>query len=235
MKWGGWAVGVPTALCLSFAFTSAAASPVETDGAAAVPIVAVEPAPSTDSTAPAPAPPTPSSTLPAGTPIFVMLDQDLSTVTAQLGDRFPVIVLHDVVDQNMIVIPKGTPGFGEVTFTSKKGAFGRPGIIGIALRHLQLGDRQVALSGRYREEGQSNAGATAAAYVAVGIFSGFIKGKTGLIPKGRELKARTGEAIAFTPGATAVALPSADPAIPATAEPTTTQPAATTENLADNH
>ncbi len=29
-------------------------------------------------------------------------------------------------------------------------------------------------------------------------FSGFVKGKPGVIPKGRELKARTGEAIAYT-------------------------------------
>lgn len=135
-------------------------------------------------------------------------------MTAVLGDRFSVVVLHDVVDQDTVVIPQGTTGYGEVTFTTNKGGFGKPGIIGIALRHLQLGDRQVALSGRYREEGQSKAGVTAATYFAVGVFAGFIKGKPGIIPKGRELKARTGEAIAFTPGLSAVAPPRAGPAIP---------------------
>lgn len=172
----------------------------------------------------------PVVTLPVGSPVFVMLDQDLSTMTAAIGDRFPVVVLNDVIDQDTVVIPKGTTGYGEVTFTTNKGSFGKPGIIGIALRHLQLADRQVALSGRYREEGQSKAGATAATYFAVGVFAGFIKGKPGVIPRGRELKARTGEAIVFTPGlaatlpppppaATLVVADAPDPTVSVAAEP----------------
>lgn len=148
-------------------------------------------------------------------------------MTAMLGDRFPVVVLHDVVDRDTIVIPQGATGYGEVTFTTNKGGFGKPGIIGIALRHLQLGDRQVALSGRYREEGQNKNGATAATYFAVGVFAGFIKGKPGVIPRGRELKARTGEAIVFTPGVPAIApVPVSVPAI--------AEPAAAPETPTDN-
>ncbi|WP_447761911.1 hypothetical protein [Sphingopyxis panaciterrae] len=187
---------------------------------------AADPAPSPEPEAP------PSATLVAGTPVVVMLDQDLSTTTAMLGDRFPVIVLHDVIDRNTVVIPQGATGYGEVTFTTNKGSFGKPGIIGIALRHLQLGDRQVALSGRYREEGRNKNGATAATYFAVGVFAGFIKGKPGLIPRGRELKARTGEAIVFTPGVPAVAPVPIAIGAPAIAEPATA-PETPTENSAE--
>lgn len=231
MRFWGVAAGLSAAVCWNIALTaSALAQPIVVDvpaspamDGAALPSIAIAPA-----ELPA------AATLAAGTPLFVQLDQDLSTMTAALGDRFPVVVLHDVVDRDTVVIPQGARGYGEVTFTTNKGGFGKPGIIGIALRYLQLGDRQVALSGRYREEGQSKAGATAATYFVVGPFAGFIKGKPGIIPKGRELKARTGEAIAFTPGVSAIAPPFAGPAIPAATGPATTEPAAPTENLADN-
>ena len=154
--------------------------------------------------APAPSPPASNTTmkhnasLSAGTPVYVMLNDEISTITSRVGDQFGVTVLYDVVDYNYVVIPAGTTGYGEVTFSTNKGAFGKPGILGISLRRLTLGDRQVALDGRYREEGQNKNGATAATWLAVGVFSGFIKGKPGVIPKGRELKGRTGEVIDYS-------------------------------------
>ncbi len=141
------------------------------------------------------------SKLPAGTPVIVMLDQEISTKTSKAGDKFQVTVLHDVVEGATIVIPKGTTGIGEVTFATNNGGFGKPGILSISLRQLELNGAKVLLDGRYREEGANKNGATAATWFAVGVFSGFIKGKPGVIPKGRELKARTGEDIAFVAGA----------------------------------
>lgn len=218
MRWGGMAAGLSAAAWWSTA-----------GGTAQPQTASIPPAPAI--VAPAPSPESrPAATLASGTPVVVMLDQDLSTMTAMLGDRFPVVVLHDVVDRDTIVIPKGATGYGEVTFTTNKGGFGKPGIIGIALRRLQLGDRKIALSGRYREEGANNNGATAATFFAVGVFAGFINGKPGVIPRGRELKARTGEAIVFTPGRAAtlptppataalVVAEAPDPAISVAAEP----------------
>jgi hypothetical protein len=156
---------------------------------------------------PAPVPsnlvvPTPtarSSKLPAGTPVVVMTNGELSTKASKAGDRFQVTVLHDVTEGSTVVIPKGTIGNGEVTFATNNGGFGKPGILSISLRDLDLNGAKVLLDGRYREEGANKNGATAATWFAVGVFSGFIKGKPGVIPKGRELKARTGEDIAFSP------------------------------------
>ncbi|WP_156417095.1 hypothetical protein [Sphingopyxis sp. H050] len=199
MRLGGVAAGISAAVCWSFAGAASAAEPVVAD-APAVPAVEADSIPAA---AIRPDVPTIVATLPAGTVLFVMLDADLSTMTAKLGDRFPVVVVHDVIDRDTVVIPKGAPGYGEVTFTTNKGAFGKPGIIGITLRQMQIGDRQVALSGRYREEGANKDGATAATMFAVGVFSALIKGKPGVIPRGRELKARTGEPIAFTVGVSA--------------------------------
>lgn len=149
----------------------------------------------------APATATSDSTAPlvlrAGTPVVVVLNDDLSTRTSQVGDRFRVTVLNDVSDQGAVVIPKGTTGYGEVTFSTDNGAFGKPGILGISLRYLDLNGSQVALDGRYRQEGKDGDGAAAATMFAVGIFAGLVKGKPSFIPKGRELRARTGDDIPF--------------------------------------
>ena len=146
--------------------------------------------------------------LPAGTPVLVMLNDELATGSSHVGDIFGVTVLNDVTLGKTIVIPKGTTGTGDVTFASNKGGFGKPGILSISLRFLDLQGKKFALDGRYREEGKNNNGATAATWFAVGIFSGFIKGKVGVIPKGRELRARTGEDIPVT-------IASPEPASPA--------------------
>ncbi len=136
--------------------------------------------------------------LPAGTTVIVTLDQDVSTKENKLGDNFGVTVLYDVLHNDAIAIPKGTKGHGELTFLSKKGAFGKPGIIGISLRQLELNGKQYILDGRYREEGGHNSGGAATAVFAVGILGGLVvTGKTGAIPEGRELKARTGEDISY--------------------------------------
>lgn len=141
-----------------------------------------------------------------------MLNQELTTKTAKIGDTFTVTVLHDVMVGDTIVIPKGAIGHGEITFAADKGGFGRAGMLMIALRTMELGDRKVLLDGRYREEGTNNNGATVATWIAVGVFSGFIKGKSGTIPRGRELKARTGEEIGFVPGSAPPPIPAAPPA-----------------------
>lgn len=139
--------------------------------------------------------------LPGGTPLKVMLNTELNTKQNRTGDTFDVTVLEDVVQDGTIVIPKGAIGHGEIIFAADRGGFGKAGLIYIALRRLDLGDKSVLLDGRFREEGKDKNGATAATYFAVGVFAGFIKGKPGTIPKGRELQARTGEPIDFVVGA----------------------------------
>lgn len=155
-----------------------------------------------------PADPQARSVLPSGTVVYVTLEEDLSTTSAALGQVFRVTVSQDVVAEGTAVIPAGAEGWGEVTFVSRRGGFGKPGIIGISLREMTLGGETFALDGRYREEGKNNGNASAATFFAVGIFAGLIKGGPGDIPRGRELKARTGEDIPFV-------LDAAPPAVPA--------------------
>lgn len=152
------------------------------------------------------------SSLAAGAIVMVALDDDLTTKTAHVGNRFNVTVTDDVVEQGIVVIPKGTTGFGEVTFVTGKGGFGKQGILGIALRFLDLDGRQVMLDGHYREEGRGNDGAAAATMFAVGIFAIAVQGKGAVIPKGRVLKAHTGEDVTYSMTPPAAIIPASAPA-----------------------
>ena len=163
--------------------------------AAFLPILSIASGPASPAAAQAPA--STGSVLPSGTTVYVVLDEDLSTATAVVGDRFRVVVSQDVIAEGTTVIPRGAVGWGEVTFVSNRGGFGKSGILGISLRTLELGGRNIALDGRYREEGTSRDGATVATFFVAGVFAGLIKGGDGGIPRGRELKARIGENLDF--------------------------------------
>lgn len=152
-------------------------------------------------------PPVQTAVLPMFTPLKVMLNEELSSQDSVLGDPFTVTVLEDVVSKGTVVIPAGAIGHGEVTFATTRGGFGKPGILGISLRTLELDDDLFLLDGRYREEGKNKNGTVAATWLAVGVFSGFIKGRAGFIEQGRELRAKTGEDIRFVIGQDAIAPP----------------------------
>lgn len=162
------------------------------------PVLGVPAAPIAPAVAAAPPAPIQRLILPAGTPLTVVVNDSLSSQSNQVGDRFQVAVAEDVSDNGVVVIPKGTIGYGEVTFSTSKGGWGKGGILGITLRYLELNGETVELDGRYREEGKQRDGAASATMFAVGIFAALVKGGASAIPKGRLLKAHTATDISYT-------------------------------------
>lgn len=138
----------------------------------------------------------------SGTTVMVSLDDDLSTQGTKVGTPFTASVVEDVKCDDVVAIPRGAKAHGEVTFSSDRGAFGRPGILGISLRTLDVAGRPVELRGTYRETGKEPEAAVAVTTAMVGIFSGFIKGRSSVIPHGRVLRARLGEDLTVGPATT---------------------------------
>ena len=182
-----------------------------------------------DSAQPAPAQ---RLVLPSGAPLTVVVNNALSSQSNHVGDRFQVAVAEDVSENGVVVIPKGTIGYGEVTFSTSKGGWGKGGILGIALRYLELNGETVELDGRYREEGRQRDGAASATMFAVGIFAALVKGGASAIPKGRLLQAHTASDISYVaatlPASTSIRSVAATEARPATSSapaPTPMNPA----------
>jgi hypothetical protein len=166
-----------------------------------------------------------STALPANTEIMVSMNEELTTKGGRIdeGHRFGLTVVHDVTVGDFVVIPRGTPAFGEVTWKTGKGAFGKSGKMDIELRYIDLNGRRIPVSGKYRQEGEGNTVATIGGVLLAGVFAGFVTGKSARIPQGRELKAFTIDALPVALPARAAA-PAAVQAVPV-ADPAAAPPA----------
>ncbi|AKM06131.1 hypothetical protein AM2010_37 [Pelagerythrobacter marensis] len=137
------------------------------------------------------APPQPKTVLPAGTEIPLKMTQDVTTKGRgwEEGDQFNLAVAAPVMLGDFVVIPAGTKGVGRITWLTSRGAFGKSGKMDIELEYLELSGRRINIDGTYRQEGDGATLATVGGVIVAGLFAGFITGKSGTIPQGRELTA----------------------------------------------
>jgi len=135
----------------------------------------------------------------SGTPITLAMAEEVNSSTHREGDTFRLTVLNDVMIGNTVVIPRGTPGSGEVTWRTGKGAFGKSGKMEVSLRYIDLNGQHIPVTGDFRQEGEGNTIATGVGIIAVGVFAGFITGKRARLPVGRELMAQLAQSVPFNP------------------------------------
>lgn len=67
----------------------------------------------------------PRVTVPAGTELVFEMRQDITSKTAQRGDRFPLRLAQDLRVDSHLLVPAGTPAVGEVVHADR--ARRRPG------------------------------------------------------------------------------------------------------------
>lgn len=133
--------------------------------------------------------------LPANTEVAVTLNSEVNSKKMKKGAKFDVSVARDVMIGSYVVIPRGTPGRGEITYRTGKGAFGKSAKMEIDVRTITLNGRDIPISGHYRQEGAGNTGATVAAVATVWVAAPFITGRSAVFEAGRELKAFTVESL----------------------------------------
>ncbi len=138
-----------------------------------------------------------TAVLPAGTEVKLRTAQELTTKgdTWQENDTFVMTVAQDVYYEGYVVIPRGSRATGRVTFLTSKGMFGKSGKMDIEIEYVEVAGRTIKLDGTYRQEGEGNTLATVGGVVLVGVFGGFITGKSARIPQGRELTAIVEESV----------------------------------------
>lgn len=131
--------------------------------------------------------------LPANTEILLSMNQEVTSKGDgwNEGDTFNLSVMHDVMHDGYVVIPRGSRGVGRITWMTSKGMFGKSGKMDIELEYVEVNGQRIDVSGTYRQEGEGNTLATVGGVVLVGVFGGFITGRSAVIPRGRELLAHT--------------------------------------------
>jgi hypothetical protein len=100
---------------------------------------------------------------------------------------------------SQVAIARGAVGHGAVTFVARRGGYGKAGLLAITLHDIDVNGTQFLLNGHFQEDGARRNGTAEAVFFAVGVASLLVKGDQAIIPRGRVLKARTGEAIPCIP------------------------------------
>lgn len=139
---------------------------------------------------------TTGAVLPTNTEIVVKLNSELNSKKARPGDTFVASVASDVMLGNMVVIPRGTPANGVITYRTGKGSFGKSAKMNYEIRSIELNGQRIPVTGQYRQEGSGNTGAAVGAVAAAGLIGGlFVTGRSAVIPAGHELKVHTNVAV----------------------------------------
>jgi hypothetical protein len=134
--------------------------------------------------------------VPAHTEMVLRLDEEIASDRARVGQTVAVSVARDVIVDGAVLIPRGAPGVGAVTFRTGKGAFGKSGKLDIELRSVEVAGRSVPVVGRYHAAGDGRTGETIGTIIVGGVVAGaFVTGHNAVFEEGRQFTAFTGEAI----------------------------------------
>lgn len=128
--------------------------------------------------------------LPADTPVALRLLEPVGSDTHVRGAHFKMVVAEDVVADERVVIPAGTPADGQVIHANKSGIFGKPGELTITSRSVSLGDRTIRLHALLSRIGTDHT-RLAANLILVPLVPLFVHGKGIVVPADSEVVAKT--------------------------------------------
>ena len=120
-----------------------------------------------------------------GTAVPLVFAADVSSKTAQVGDKIPMTLAEDLKADGVVVARKGTPAVATVTEVDKTGMGGAPGEVFFQVDSLQAGSVLIKLHGGAAKQGQDEHGTSMGLMfvpvVPVGIF---VHGKNAEIKQG---------------------------------------------------
>jgi hypothetical protein len=136
-----------------------------------------------------------ASVLPAHTEVALTLDGELTSQGRKVGDTFRLSVSRDVVSGSTVVIPKGTPATGVITYRTGKGTLGKSAKIEVEIRSIDLAGRTIAMSGKQRRAGKGNGAATVGMLLLLGPLAAGVTGTSARYKAGTAFTAYTAEPI----------------------------------------
>lgn len=144
-------------------------------------------------------------TLPADTVFKISLNEEISSKVNVEGDIVHFTVQEDVLQDGVLVLPRGAQGSGVVTKVSRPKFFGRSGSLEISFNQVFSIDAEeipTVLGPESQEKLKMEAAAVGASAVGalalgpIGLVGGlFVKGKDAEMPAGTELYIQTQQAV----------------------------------------
>jgi len=125
-----------------------------------------------------------------GTAVPFVIASDVSSKTAEVGDRISLTLAEDLTAGDVVVARKGTPAVATVTEVDKTGMAGAPGEVFFQVDSLQAGSVLIKLHGAAAKEGQDKVGkAFGLMFVPVVPVGVFVRGKDAEIKQGASFTA----------------------------------------------
>jgi hypothetical protein len=125
--------------------------------------------------------------IPAGTPLTVAIDQDLSSASVNSGQRISFHLTSDYSEFGHVLISQGTPVRGTVAQATRRKSGGRPGALTIQVTSVRAVDgTYIPLRGTERVVGKNRQGQAAALGVLTLGIGATKKGLSASIPSGTE-------------------------------------------------
>lgn len=128
-------------------------------------------------------------TIPERTEVRLSLRQDLKSGASKEGSEVPFEVNRDVYGpNNQLLIRAGTPAYGKVVESKRRGIFGKSGKLNFTCDYIRLADgtRIPLRSESLRKAGKDNQGAAIATGLLLAPLGFFINGKDVEVKTGTE-------------------------------------------------
>jgi hypothetical protein len=94
--------------------------------------------------------------LPAGTIVTLTPLEELSSKHMKEGQRFQFLVVSDVAENGVVVIPRGSPAVAIVTMQTGRAVGGKSGKFDVTFESVTANGVTFPLSGIHRQEGKGN-------------------------------------------------------------------------------
>ena len=118
-----------------------------------------------------------------GTPVRLSLREDLNSSHVKAGQSVAFGVIEDVIANNAVVIPNGSPAVGHIVSDQHKGMVGKAGKLEIALDYISVGSNKVNVRATTAKVGQGSKGTAITLSVIASPLFLMKHGKEATIPK----------------------------------------------------
>lgn len=133
-------------------------------------------------------------TVRSGTPVILRLTEEVSSKTKNLNDQVFLEVARDVIIDGKVVIERGTPAIGTVTWIEKEGMLGKGGKVQFSVDSTKTVDGQaVLLRSTVTKMGEEKETMATALTIICCVLFLLMKGKPAVLPVGTEVKAYTNQ------------------------------------------
>lgn len=130
--------------------------------------------------------------VPAGTTVLCAFSTAIEPSTATVGQRLTLRVVDAVKVDGVVVIEAGAAVTAEVTRSQKKGAVGKPAVIGVTLFSVAAVDgSSIPLTGQKVIEGESKQTSSLVITILCCVLGLLQKGGDATIPEGSQINGTT--------------------------------------------